>query len=138
MEPRPKMELAGIIIGTVALVFSVMALPSAFQMFWGRPRLGIEVSEANEPNGKRLFCQIFSVPVQSRILLRLGVRREAAVISATFEICESGTNHVMLNTAPASLVDLTSGKLEGSFRATVVDHLPIYFSCLFRPMTAEL
>jgi hypothetical protein len=128
MQPFPKMELAALTIGTVALIISVMALPTALQMFWGRPRVRIEFSSWENP--KRLVCELHYVPIANPILWRLGVRREAAPVAAYFTIFEDGTNRVILDTARARLFDPTENNTEGGFRANLVNDAPLSFVCL--------
>jgi hypothetical protein len=40
--------------------------------------------------------------------------------------------HIMLDTVQASLIDVAERRGQGSFRATVTDHLPVSFLCAFR------
>jgi hypothetical protein len=124
------MDIAALIIAIIALAASAVTLPTAFQMFWGGPKLGINVADLDGPDGKRLACNIFNAPVKSRILRRLGVHREPIIISADFQICESGSNRVMLDTARASLIDIGGASGQGTPRANLVDHIPLTFICL--------
>lgn len=131
-----RMEMAGLIIGSVGLLFGlialVMAVPPAFQMFWGGPKLRLDFRELNGSEIKRLFCSISSVPIQNRMLRRIGVRRDPAVVSATFRICEAGSNRVVLDTAQANLIEIGSPQSRGSIVATI--HHPdfgVTFDCAF-------
>jgi hypothetical protein len=121
------MEFAALILGIIALIFSVMALPTVFQMFWGRPCVRIEFSSFESP--KKLFCELHSVPITNRFLWRLGVRRESAIVSADFTIFEDGTNRVILDTARARLFDPADSDARGSLRAALGDE-PLFFVCL--------
>jgi hypothetical protein len=131
MEPLSKMALAGLIIAIIALIISIMPLPTVFQMFWGGPRIMANFSEIIQPDRKTLICQIVMLPISSVILRRLRVRREPAVISADFSIFEFGTNRLMVENARARLFDLGDEQSTG-FRGTIVDHMPLCFICLAR------
>jgi hypothetical protein len=125
------MDVAALAISIFALAVAIVALPTVFQMFWGGPQVRFDFTEIDGSDGRRLDCQISSAPIESRILRRLGVRREPAIISAQFRICEAGSNHIMLDTAQASLIDVAEWRGQGSFRATITDHLPVSFLCAF-------
>jgi hypothetical protein len=71
------------------------------------------------------------------MLLKLGVRREAAVISVTYQIRESGSNRVLLDTSPAHLFDVADDKAGGAYRANVVDHFPVWFNILLHAADGE-
>jgi hypothetical protein len=122
------MELAALIIGVVALIISMMALPTVLQMFWGRPRVRIDFSSWDNP--KRLVCELHYVPITNPILWRLGVRRESSVISVYFNISEAETNRTILDTARARLFDPAEDTERGAFRANLVHDAPLYFVCL--------
>jgi hypothetical protein len=124
------MDIAALIIAILALAVSAVTLPTALQMFWGGPKLAINGVEIVGPEGRRLLCNIFNTPVTSKILRRLGVRRESLVVSADFQICESGSNRVVLDTARASLIDIGGPNASGTPRASLVDHIPVSFVCV--------
>jgi hypothetical protein len=131
MQPTfPKMELAGLIIAIVALVISIMALPTALQMFFGRPRLWVDFQEMDSDIGKRVVCMIYNTSIQNRSLNKIGVKRDPAIISATYQIRESGTNRVMLDTARGYLIDIGGNLNQGAPRATLLEDAPVSFSCL--------
>jgi hypothetical protein len=125
------MELAALIVASIALIFSGMALPTVFQMFWGGPQLRFGFNEIDGTEGRRLYCDISTAPVENWVLKRLGVRREPAIITAQFRICEAGSNFVMQDTAQTRLFDIAGSGDEGSFRATVTDHFGVNFLCAF-------
>jgi hypothetical protein len=93
-------------ISIIALVLALVALPPTFQMIFGRPRLRTEFKEDITGAGKRLICEISNVPVRSRSLRFIGVRRDAAAILADFQVREVGTNKVIVNMTRALLADL--------------------------------
>ena len=123
------MEITALVVGVIAILMSGVALPAAFQMFWGGPLVRFGFSEYDGPEGRRLLCEISSVPVQNRFLQKCGVRREPAIISARFRIYEAGSNRVVLDTTQARLVDYGDEDNKGSIRATVVDNFGVSFVC---------
>lgn len=99
--PPPEIQwiLAG--ISVLALFLALLALPTVFQMFWGRPRLVINFGEQAysfpQGEGKALMCLISNPPVESPVLRKIGVRRAAADdVFAGIRIYEEGTNRVVI------------------------------------------
>lgn len=93
--------LAGIIIGSLGLIFGcialIMATPTLAQMFWGRPEIEFEFTASETHNAKFLECYITNSPVTKRLLKFLGVHRETAVdVWGMYEISEIGTGRVVL------------------------------------------
>ena len=72
------MALAGVIIGSVALVLALMALPTVLQMIFGKPVITIDFSIINVDSGRVLQCRLFSFPIKQPLLRILGVRRMIA------------------------------------------------------------
>ena len=129
-ENTTRMEIAALVVGSIAILMSGMALPAAFQMFWGGPLVRFGFSEYDAPEGRRLLCEISSVPIRNRLLQKCGVRREPAIISARFRIYEAGGNHVAVDTTQAQLVEYGDSGNKGSLRATVVDNFGVNFVCV--------
>ena len=125
------MDIAALVISVIALAVATVALPTAFQMFWGGPQIRFRFTEL-DGNGRRLHCEIFNAPIENRMLRHLGVRREPAVISARFRVCEAGSNRIVLDTAQAYLIDIAGKDGKGSVHATVTDHFPVTFLCAFQ------
>jgi len=136
-SPLPTMGIAALVISIIALILSVMALPTVFQMFWGRPKLAADFWGLEGSAGKRFTCNITNAPVRGRILRRLGVRREPAVIFADFQVCEAGTNRILLDMTRVPLIDLAGDANEGSLRATLGDHMPVAFVCIVHPTEGD-
>ena len=124
------MELAGLIISIVALAISIMAFPTALQMFFGGPRLSVDFQEMDSDIGQRLVCMIYNIPIKNRALHMIGVKRDPAIISANYQILESGTNRVLLDTARGYLIDIGGNINQGVPRATILDDSPVSFACL--------
>lgn len=89
------MDVASLIIGIVALVFSVLAIPTALQMFYGRPHLTFEADDFTGPDGRILLIAIKNPPVSNRLLRLASVERESADVSGFFDIQEQGTNRIL-------------------------------------------
>jgi len=107
------MEVAALVIGLIALLVSAVSVPSALQMFWGGPLLRFDFGELDGSDMKVFYCTIYNVPIQNRTLQKVGVRREPAVISVRFRICEAGSNRIVLDTAQAKLFDIANPESKG-------------------------
>ena len=67
--------VAGLIVGTVALVMAVSPLA---QLLFGRPKLSLQINES-QPEGttaKALECQIYNKPFRSKLLRAAGASSE--------------------------------------------------------------
>lgn len=62
-----------LIIAIIALVVAVMALPTLFQMIWGRPKLKPEVRSQSFYG---LECRIQNVPINSKLIKFFRVKRD--------------------------------------------------------------
>jgi hypothetical protein len=80
---------AAIIIGVIALV---IAVPSAFQMIWGKPKITFDFRETDTELNRTLVCDIWNEPITDNILKILGVYRRSVVITADFQIYKAGTS----------------------------------------------
>ncbi len=114
------METAGLVVGLVALAVAIMAIPTIFQMLFGRPNLSFEADEFTGPDGKILVIAIKNEPVKNKFLLWMGVEREAGDILAFFEIQEHGTRKFLarsvsglLQCAPMRTIGLLARSLPG-------------------------
>jgi len=114
------MELAGFIVGVVALVVGTMAIPTILQMFYGRPRLTFEADDFTGPEGRILVLAIKNPPISNKFLRLVGVEREAGDIIGFFDIQELGTGRLiartvtgLLNCAPLQTIGLQARSLPG-------------------------
>lgn len=73
-------------LGLVALVVALMALPTVFQMHWGRPQIDFIFGAVTDRQSTVLQCTIRNRPINSRVLRALGVRRDAANVIAAYKI----------------------------------------------------
>ena len=71
------MALWALIISILALGVAIMALPTVFQMVWGRPNIGVTFIDTTDKKAHRkyLHCQIINYPLENRYLQKLGVYR---------------------------------------------------------------
>jgi hypothetical protein len=112
------METASFVIGVIALVVGIMAIPTILQMFYGRPKLAFEADDFTGPEGRILLIKITNQPVKNRFLRFVGVEREAGDLMGFFDIQELGTGRILirsvtglLNCAPLLTVGLTARAL---------------------------
>jgi hypothetical protein len=125
------MELAALIIAILALGLGAMALPTVFQMFWGRPDIRAEFVETIDEHGKRLTCYLVNRPV-GVFLSKLGVRRDAGSVFADFVVREVGNDRVAVDTTRALIRDVSAWEAgEGALRAAVHSPFPVGFPILF-------
>ena len=69
-------------VSSLALGAAVVTLPTAFQMWWGRPSLDIQFNTARREGVVVLQCLIFNKKIKSKLLRFLGVyRRDQANIN---------------------------------------------------------
>jgi hypothetical protein len=121
------METASFVIGVIALVVGIMAIPTILQMFFGRPRLTFEADDFTGPEGRILIIAIKNQPVKNSFLRLIGVEREAGDIIASFGIQELGTGRIiagsvtgLLNCVPLRTTGLTARALPNSTVGLVI------------------
>jgi hypothetical protein len=114
------METAGFIVGIIALLVSIMAIPTILQMFFGRPRLTFEADDFTGPEGRILVLAIKNPPITNRFLRLMGVERESGDVIAFFDIQELGTGKLIARTvtgllqcAPLQTIGLQARSLPG-------------------------
>ena len=72
------MQWTVVVLAVIAFGLAVMALPTAFQMWWGKPSLEIKLDRERLNAGVGLFCEITNKPIERQFLRWLGVYRAAA------------------------------------------------------------
>jgi len=97
------MATTGFIIGFIALVVGVMALPTIFQMIFGRPKLTFEADEFTGSDGKILLIAIQNQPVTNRLLRLMGVERDEGEITAFVDVHEDGTKRIIARSMSGAL-----------------------------------
>jgi hypothetical protein len=112
------METAGFVIGVVALLVGIMAIPTILQMFFGRPHFTFEADDFTGPEGRILVLAIKNQAVSNRFLRLVGVEREAGDVIAFFDVQELGTGKILvrsvtglLNCAPLRTIGLQARAL---------------------------
>jgi hypothetical protein len=82
------MDLAGLIVGVIALIFGVACF---LQVYCGRPALKFEADEFTGTEGRILVLAIKNQPVKNPILKLCRVTREVGNVLAYLDIQEQGT-----------------------------------------------
>ena len=83
--------MAGVIIGSIAFVVAIMALPTVLQMMCGRPRIRLDLGLDKIDSGIALQCTIWNEPITNKLLRALRVRRMVAEdVTAVFDIKRLG------------------------------------------------
>ncbi len=91
-DPSAPWLWAGIIFGIAGFVLAAMALPTALQMFFGRPKVSVEFKSPVIDGVIVLQCHILNRPVKNRLLRSLGVTRQSTHMNASISVYEHGTN----------------------------------------------
>lgn len=86
---------AGEWIGLIAAVLAVVALPTAFQMFYGRPKIEFVFSTHNTGDTTLLLVHLYNTLVTNPLLQRIGVRREEAHFSVVITVTDSVGNQIL-------------------------------------------
>ena len=96
IPPSAPWQWVALFAGIIALGLALMALPTVFQMIWGRPRMAIDYNIRELEGGRVLQCTIQNIPIRNKILRTLGVRRMPAEdIMAGFQIKECNTQQIV-------------------------------------------
>ena len=90
------MQWTDVVLSVIAFGLAVMALPTAFQMWWGKPSLEIKLDRSRIDAGVGLFCLIKNIPIEIQFLRWLGVCRKAAHgMRATATVSKSGSGELV-------------------------------------------
>ena len=90
------MEVAGLVVGVIALVLGIMAIPTILQMLLGRPKLTFEADEFTGSEAKILIVAIKNQPIKNWFLRLIRVEREIGDVTAFFDIVEQGTKRIIV------------------------------------------
>ncbi len=86
------LEWTDVVLSVIAFGVGFVTLPTAFQMWWGKPRLRFEFDRSRVRGGVGLIFWITNEPVRNRLLKWVGVTRDAAQkVRMTVTIRENGT-----------------------------------------------
>ena len=95
------LQWTGVVLSIIAFGLALMTLPTAFQMWWGRPSLSIAYERGRFDPGVGLNCRIENVHVKSKLLSMLGVVRETAyAVKVSALIRESGPGKILSRVIP--------------------------------------
>lgn len=96
-------DLAGLIMGGIGVAAFLMAAQPLIQVVWGRPKLEADFDDWVDPQGSKfLEASLINIPVTSRWLKRLGVRRDTiGEVTAFFKIFEVGSEREMTDSIAA-------------------------------------
>ena len=100
------MVVVAFTISVIALVLAIIALPPVFQMVWGRPNVDVIFSDSKDKRNQRkyLHCQIVNLPLENRLLQRLGVyRRPIDDVHAFFSVEDIKTHKMVVTDIMASI-----------------------------------
>lgn len=89
-----------------------MAIPTVFQMIWGRPNIEIMFTESIDArNEKYLQCQIINRPLENRLLRKLGVyRRSIDDVHFLFSVMDTKTSKMVVTDIHAYIYTTQIGK----------------------------
>ena len=117
-QPPPDLQWVDIFLSAIAFLVGIVTLPTAFQMWWGKPRLQFEFERKRIRDGVGLNCSITNEPVSNRILKWAGVIRHAAnKVRITVTIRDNGTRQFVAR-------EKTPIKVENEERSYSVDLYP--------------
>src|SRR5258708_30845422 len=85
----------------VTFLMALVALTSPFQMLWGRPQITFE-TRTSLGQVTILFLTIHNKPVPASILIKLGVRRDPATITAAIQIRNEATGKFLMGPTTAT------------------------------------
>ena len=83
------------LLGIAALVVAAMALPTVFQMFWGRPNITFLFTRQESERDTLLLVHLCNYPIGNRFLSGIGVRREDAHFHVRLTVKDSVGNQVL-------------------------------------------
>ncbi|MXW90492.1 MAG: hypothetical protein F4Z47_01705 [Rhodospirillaceae bacterium] len=115
------LQWSDVFLSLIAFGLAVVTLPTAFQMWWGKPHLTITFRREGVEAGAVLFLSVSNKPVKNKLLRSIGVRRDAAQnVGAIAEIRESGTNRFI----GRKTLELSVNRGERSFRVNIFPKSP--------------
>jgi hypothetical protein len=121
----------GLGLGALGVAVGIVTLPTALQMFFGRPKIAFGFSDHHEADLYMLRCHVSNSPIESKALRRLGVIRSSVCIGADVKLVEHGTNRIII---PLLRMRLATDKETGlqvdlpfsiaPARCNVIGHIP--------------
>ena len=90
-----------VVVSLIAFGAAVVTLPTAFQMWWGRPSLSVEFKTGRYDSGVHLGCRIENAHITNKVLRILRVTRETArAVKLRAKISVSGSGEIIGRTVP--------------------------------------
>jgi hypothetical protein len=111
------MDFAALIISVVALVISIMTLPTAFQMICGKPKIRVKFEKTILNEMTLLRSYLWNEPVKNRFIRSLGVTREPVEVSASISV-EKSTGELV---TPLVIATISTEKESGK-QVTLYHH----------------
>ena len=108
------MSLYAFIISIFALVVAIMALPTLFQMIWGRPDIELIFWESIDERAQRKYlrCRIVNRPIKNCLLQKIGVyRRPSDDVHVLFSVRDTKTSKMVVTGIHAAIYTTQIGKL---------------------------
>lgn len=87
-------------IALAALLLGAMALPTVFQMFWGRPQITFWFNRVEDERDTLLLIHLQNFPIGNRVLSWMGVSREEAHFHVVVTVRDDGGNQILKYTEP--------------------------------------
>lgn len=97
----------------ISILAAIMALPTIFQMIWGRPNIGVRFIDTTNKNAHRkyLHCQIINYPLENRYLQKLGVyRRPVDDVNIFFSVEDVETHKIVVADIMAAIYTTQNDK----------------------------
>ena len=87
-------------IALAALILGLMALPTVFQMIWGRPDITFVFNRTDDQKDALLLVHLYNLPVANRALSWMGVTRAEAHFRAAIKVNDSSGNQILRYAEP--------------------------------------
>ena len=128
------LEWIDVVLSVIAFVLVVWTVPTACQMWWGRPSIDVEFRTQSLDPGVGLECLITNKIISNKILKNIRVRRDAAYqLSATAIIREGRTGKFIAQ----EKLKIESGGDKSLFRIDLHAGIAVWTTVVYRPRGSE-
>jgi len=111
-------------ISILAFALSLIALPTALQMFYGRPNIHTSYGVTPVNGQLHLVCTLQNVPIKNKFLKALGIRRETAEsVRANYTIADE-TGKIIADNVIAAIRHIFEGDFEGKVNLKLEASIP--------------
>lgn len=124
-SPPPFWQWTGLWVSIAALGLGLFALPTALQMFFGRPKIRLEFNTAVVKRSKVLRCYVINEYITNEFFRFVGVTRDPMVIAIGFGVVRAGSNEEVVNIV-RPLINVETGKPQ--LRVRLSGRLPAIFA----------